>query len=30
VGGAVHAHLKRLVVVVSAGLASSHDGLPFA
>src|SRR5262249_44541965 len=30
VGGAVHAHLKRLVVIVSAGFAFGHDGLPFA
>src|SRR6266550_6453612 len=29
VGRAVHAHLKRLVVVISAGFASSHDCLPF-
>src|SRR5712692_10849049 len=29
VGRAVHAHLKRLVVVVSAGFASGHDCLPF-
>src|SRR6266571_7206900 len=29
VGGAVHAHLKRLVVVVSAGFAFGHDLLPF-
>jgi len=27
VGGAVHGHLKRLVVVVSAGFASGHDNL---
>ena len=30
VGRAVHAHLKRLVVVVAAGFASGHDGFPFA
>src|SRR6266511_5201059 len=28
-GRAVHVHLKRLVVVVSAGFASGHDCLPF-
>src|SRR3954463_9701982 len=28
VGGAVHAHLKRLVVIVSARLASGHGNLP--
>jgi hypothetical protein len=28
VGLAVHAHLKRFVVVVSAGFASGHDVLP--
>src|SRR5271165_2266072 len=30
VGRAVHAHLKRLVVVIAAGFASGHGGLPFA
>jgi hypothetical protein len=28
-GPAVHAHLKRLVIVISAGFASGHDCLPF-
>src|ERR1700754_3385289 len=30
VGGAVHAHLKRLVVLVSARFASGHGNLPLA
>jgi hypothetical protein len=29
VGPAVHVHLKRLVIVISAGFASGHDCLPF-
>jgi hypothetical protein len=28
-GPAVHAHLKCLVIVISAGFASGHDCLPF-
>ena len=30
VGSAVHDHLKGLVVIVSAGFACCHNGLPFA